>query len=1018
MKPIFLSIQAFGAFHTKQEIDFQKFDSLFLIHGPTGAGKTTIFDAMSYALYGETTGGRKNMRSDYAEDKTETEVEFVFKVGMQAHRILRKLKVTGKVEKTITEKQSYERGLWKDDIFTPDTEPLTKKTDIKDKIEHILGFTEAQFKQIIILPQGNFQEFLRANSDAKTEVLQKLFNADIYRQIREKLEEKGKEYASKQKELQTQIDAILKVNQIENLSEVEAHVAQFEENIKALEAQIPSLKTQLDEESKQLKEAQDLDALFKELAEAETKLASHTKNQEAMAELQEKLKRNENAEPFKADMAQHSELEKQRKSYENNILQQQSIILRIEKKIVDLNNILKEHQETWEEIIESNKLKINELEKVKPKFEEITQKEKALQDISKNLLACQNELKALQEKQTKTIAQEMELKEKAHNLEVIRQDKGKFEQILAQMKEKNLAYQQRIQVLEKYTQIQTAVKEATENEQKLGNDSQKKREAYNLLDAQWRNSQAFALAQTLEAGKPCAVCGSTNHPQKATQTTQIVTEEQLKKAQTEYDKAEKKYREATEARGQKEREQAEILAEGKSLREQLGDLASLTAEDMQARLKASEADFAKAQKAEQESAKIQQTLQTIAKDLATLEGQIKTNEGKENELKTAKAVQENLVQALIKDIPQDINNERELKDRMAKLGDEKETAQDLLQKHQQELQAEIAKMEKSKHTIEEDEKHLTGNRLEKRKGILDTIKDLEKSIEKNLAKYGFVETKEVLEAILKEDDKLTFKQKTEKYLAEKTKYQALFDEKKKKIGTRLKPDLASLQALVGKTEASHTEANRQLTQTITKKDSILQQRNEIKKQKAELDELNETYSGLPELINVAKGNNALNQRFEIFVLSVFLDEVLYYANQRLELLSNGRYELIRKEDSADKRSKGGMDLTISDAYTGTIRPVENLSGGETFFTSLALALGLADTAVAQAGGRSLDAMFIDEGFGTLDAETLDLAIKTLHNLSDEQRLVGIISHVAELKERIPAKVEVRKMKNGSVVRVS
>lgn len=612
----------------------------------------------------------------------------------------------------------------------------------------------------------------------------------------------------------------------------------------------------------------------------------------------------------------------------------------------------------------------------------------------------------------------MELKEKAKDLEALKQDKGKFEQIWAQMKEKNLAYQQRVAVLEKYNQIHKLVKDASENEQKLGNESQQKREAYNLLDAQWRNSQAYALAQTLEAGKPCVVCGSTNHPQKATQTTQIVTEEQLKKARTDYDNIEKKYRQATEARQEKEREQAEILAEGKSLREQLGDLASLTAEEMQARVKSAETDFAKAQKAEQEFAKIQQTLTTTGQELTTLEAQIKNNEGKENELKTAKAVQENLIQALIKDIPQDINNEAQLKERMGKLADEKETAQDLLHKHQQELQAEIAKMEKSKHTIEEDEKHLNGNRLEKRKGILDTIKDLEKSIEKNLAKYGFVETKDVLEAILKEEEKQNHKKETDKYEAKKTELKALFEEKKKKVGSRLKPELASLQAEVGKLEGDYMEMNRQLTQTKTEKEKIILQRNEITKQQTELDELNEMYAGLPELVNVANGKNDLRQKFEIFVLSVFLDEVLHYANQRLDLLSNGRYQLERSEGIVDGRKGAGMDLIVFDQYTGTTRPVENLSGGETFFTSLALALGLADTAVAQAGGRALDAMFIDEGFGTLDAETLDLAIKTLHNLSDEQRLVGIISHVAELKERIPAKLEVRKMKNGSVVRVS
>ncbi|TAE13897.1 MAG: hypothetical protein EAZ95_10515 [Bacteroidetes bacterium] len=973
---------------------------------------------MSYALYGETTGGRKNMRSDYADEKTETEVEFVFRVGMQAHRIVRRLKVSGRIEKSVTEKQFYEQGVWKDGIFTPDKEPLTKKTDIKDKVEHILGFTEAQFKQIIVLPQGNFQEFLRSKNNEKTEVLQKLFNADIYRQIREKLEERGKEYQRKHEELETKITTILQANQLRNFDEIEQLVAQYTQDIAQLEQSLPAVKAQFDKALLTLKDAQELDKIFQELAEAETKLASHTKNQEAMTQLLEKLKRNENAEPFKADMAQLGGLEKQRTSYEANILQQQSIILRTEKKIVEINHILKEHQETWEEIIEQNKLKINDLEKIKPKFEEISQKEKDLTALSQNLLNAQKDLQNLRVQYDKVVAQEMELKEKAKDLETLKQDKGKFEQILAQMKEKNLAYQQRVAVLEKYKQIEKLVKEASENEQKQGNEAQQKREVYNLLDAQWRNSQAFALAETLEAGKPCPVCGSEHHPQKATQTTQIVSEEQLKKAQKAYDEAEKKYRTAIDTRQQHEKALAEELAVGKSLREQLGELASLTAEQMQARVGEAQTNFAQAQQAEQESAQVQQKITALAQELASIEQKIKTNENKENELKTAIAVQSNLVQALIKDIPKEVNNEAELKERMHRLADEKETAQDLLHKHQQELQTEIGKMEKAKHTIEEDEKHLNGSRTEKRKGILDTIKDLEKSIQNNLAKYGFVETKEVLEAILKEDDKQTFKQKAEKYNAEKTKLQALLDEKKKKIGTRSKPDLALLNQEVGKLEVEYMQNNEKLTKAKTEKDRINQQRNEIDKQQTELQELNETHEGLPELVNVANGKNEMRQKFEIFVLSVFLDEVLHYANQRLDLLSNGRYQLERSEDVVDGRKGAGMDLLVFDQYTGTARPVENLSGGETFFTSLALALGLADTAVAQAGGRSLDAMFIDEGFGTLDAETLDLAIKTLHTLSDEQRLVGIISHVAELKERIPAKLEVRKMKNGSVVKIS
>ncbi|MBC8110882.1 MAG: SMC family ATPase, partial [Verrucomicrobia bacterium] len=191
----------------------------------------------------------------------------------------------------------------------------------------------------------------------------------------------------------------------------------------------------------------------------------------------------------------------------------------------------------------------------------------------------------------------------------------------------------------------------------------------------------------------------------------------------------------------------------------------------------------------------------------------------------------------------------------------------------------------------------------------------------------------------------------------------------------------------------------------------------IEKLKSQSKELYDNYQHIATLANIADGKNSVKQKFEAYVLSVFLDEVLQYANKRLDLLSQGRYQLLIKTEFTGGGKDTSLDLEVFDSYNNKKRDVQSLSGGETFFTSLALALGLADVATARAGGLKLDAIFIDEGFGTLDSETLDLAIRTLTNLDGEHRLVGIISHVGELKERISGRLEVIKEKNGSFLKV-
>lgn len=1019
MKPILLEVEAFGAFADKQTLDFQLFDEarLFLIHGPTGAGKTTLFDAMCYALYGETTNDRKpdSMRSDHVGEEAVSRVNFIFRVGHQyykAERTFYKVKKRKKEDQDkveFTHDQSFGRINAKTHEWEENS--LKKVGEIEHRVEQILGFSAKQFKQIVILPQGRFQELLTTtNADAKKEILIKIFNAHIYKEITVQLKTQATLQRKAIKEREQAVKARLEAIHIESTDTLTALIQDLETQLAAGKAQLPALEIEYKSLHTAFEFAKQLMALHIDLEATQIALDTHNQRQEQIQQLENQRNRATEADLFRKSIER---IEAEREKIivkQNEIRTNQSIIIKIEDELQKIQAKLTDLEDEEDAILEI-KQKMTDLEKLKPKFSELDDLQAELTKIEKNYADNQINIttsEALRATQQKTIEEKNQPQIEAQQM------------ILNQLSGLEI----KAELFEKYAKLREERKKALTEYDKCKKDfdnSEKdlkiKSEKYDSLkinlenlDLRWRKSQSALLAESLIEGKPCSVCGSTSHPNKAIKTDDFVSNEDLDATKQARNQAEKAY-DLTKTTFQDLKSQLEeIKLKGKSIAEQLGewkdkddDTFIKTAQETHAQLK-------QAREAEGVIQRLKKENQALADAIKALDSTLKSA------LEEAQRLQGQMIQtkAEIKNIrqtlPENLKNEADLENELDKLIDKVEK-----------YEAEKEQLQERKKTKEEDliKRHASNNEINKDiKQFTSDLEDLEKELKRELKKKNFADVADLQNALLEEADKSHLQKEIDSWKTRNIELETHKQKTEKQINAQPKPDLGLLQIELAGKEQSRDTSRELITQQETELKNLQNQQTEIAALAKELSELEAKAKDLFELSDLASGNNTLNQDFQTHVLSAFLDEVIDFANARLRVLSQERYELRRTEEITHGNRQAGLDLKVFDSYSGKERFVQNLSGGETFFTSLALALGLADVATVKAGGIHLDSMFIDEGFGTLDSTTLDLAIQTLMNLDGEYRMVGIISHVAELKERIGAsRVEVVKGQKGSTLRV-
>lgn len=879
MKPIQLVLSAFGPYVERTVIDFSALgeEGLFLIAGDTGAGKTTIFDAISFALYGEASGGKekrksKSFHSDYVSDQTETYVELTFRHRGETWWIRRNLEYQRPAKKKKDGMETTTRQAADAQMRNEDTgEEILRMDDVNRRVRELLGLTQDQFTQTVMIAQGDFLKILTASSDDRKKLFRDLFHTNLYVDLQSRLQEKNRACADEQKALE---QVILSA---EGKIDPEAEFAEREILLSYCG---------------QIQHTDALCALLARLIE-----------QEKAAQEQARAQKKEAADQIGALIAAVTEGERVNRDFAD-----------WESKKARLAALTAGQGE-----IDAQRAALAAARRAQQ-----LETDEALMRRTRRDMDAQRA--ALSEAQAALEQAEKALPEAETRMKEAESRGGEIHALLAQAKQ----MEDCLPVLGEVERLKAALDTQKRELQRLTEASSRAQVAYTAAQNSYYLSQAGLLARELKAGQPCPVCGSTAHPCPAQITPETVTRQALEQAAQRRETAEKAQSDAA----------TRLAANQAALDEREDRLRALKigADETRQRL----------------AARIDAAHQAAA--------------DRQREIDAARSA----YQALDK--------------RKTAAQSAVDAAQKQLAALEKDLRAQTEAFEQKRvaHGFEDEASY----RLAKR-----TNADIER-LDREIRNYD--EQKRTLAAQTHElEDKLSGRQRT---------------------------DLAALQnrraaALDRQAKAENAEKAmvRKLTLHESAEREIRQANAAIQKKRGKWQIIQELYTCCA---GIAAGNPRAKLTFEAYVQQYYFRFVVAAANKRLTRLTDGMFTLRVMREAANRVSQSGLDLEVLDRSTGQARDVSTLSGGESFLASLALALGLSDAVQSQSGQIRMDAMFIDEGFGSLDENALRSSIDVLLELADGKRLIGIISHVQELEERIDKQIVVTKTPNGSTVRMN
>jgi len=1017
VRPIVLKITAFGPYAGTETIDFRCMGerSFFLIHGPTGAGKTTILDAMCFSLFGRTSGEireGKAMRSDYVDPKVATEVIFDFALGQETYRVKRSPEQEVLKKRGVgTTKVSSSATLWQRTGLTEDdAEGRVVANDwrkVTEAAENLLGFKYEQFRQVVMLPQGEFRKLLLAGSKDRESILETLFQTELYRRVEEHFKFTAKQLAEEVKEISGKRNWILEEAGVSSSNELIGQLENDREKHRELFTALEAARQTLKAAREGLAKEERLKAEFDDLEQVKNRLADLMNLKETMTVQQDRLTRAQRA----ALLAETAESIRRRKA-EANEGEKKAAVLGAEFSLArQAEKLAKEEylrQDQQSNMREAALLEVTRLKGLEVKIMELEQACKDLEQ--KEQLAGQK--KAAWEKcsnQYRQLSDEVE-KEKTQRDTLM----GKASQVAAlesvwRESDKKEKYRQELDALRR--RYETKRKKHSELEQNFTVHEQvvlSARQELETMQSQWRFGQAAELANTLQEGKPCPVCGAEHHPRPAENVAAATSTIALELAQTKLKQAELCLEELRKPLRDSAIELETILVEGKKIKELVGadidkEVVALRTETELAVAQLNEAKEAGTllEKLDEKLALQKERMKIFEQQLAVLEEEQRAAQAS---VDAARAV----CQERTAIVPNEFRQEGRLKLELEKTIATRDALVARWNRVQEEARKAALVLERIKAALAAATETFSQvkNRLERE----------QTDFTKRLLEAGFTYEKDFYEAIMQEHERDALASQIKEYEQQVIVTKDRFVRLSERVKDLTVPDIAVTKAQVGQAEIL-TES---LGADVVRIETVIGKREEwltqLQKQGEILKTLEEQYAILGHLAEVATGQNSLRLSFHRFVLAALFDDCMQAANTRLRKMSHGRYALKRMEEVIHRGSAGGLDIEIEDSYTGFSRHVTTLSGGESFLASLSLALGLADVVQSYSGGIHLDTIFIDEGFGTLDAESLEMALQALMELQRRGRLVGIISHVPELKERIEARLEILPSKIGSTTR--
>jgi exonuclease SbcC len=920
VKPLRLRLNAFGPYPGLAEIDFRRLNTggIFLIHGPTGAGKTSVLDGISFALFGDASGSERSpekLRSDLASRDVVTEVTFEFKLGRDTYRVLRrprqltkKLRGEGMtVSQPRAELYKLDSGA---DLDLDQSWKLIESQDrrVDDAVIGLLGMSKEQFRQVVLLPQGQFREFLSSTSDKREELLETLFRGERYRLITEKFDERARELLKLVVNGRDRLKNLLQALDVDHLDALTLKKAEAEDRLRTLRSSRTEFETRFRMSQSDLQIARSLDKLSLELEKWNGKKVTHEERRNEYTRARLKLKLFKCAQPVLAQS--------------------------------DRVDLLR-----------------NEIKRTDGELKTQNERAQAADQVLKRHLDLQADLGRQAEENSRLELDREKLRELYISAKLLIETTTTHHQAEASL----ALYLRKLAEEQKQIHVQLTLDIRKAEEAAL--DSKR-------VKLDYHHSQAARLALELKENMPCPVCGSTDHPSIAHNLSARPSEKDLELAEERNIQASDRLRSTKLRLENMASEESRLRL---ALKSDLGDFAEKNLSGVKI-------------VSSQEAFELSRLLDRSASELARLEGEVSeenrdlaalSKRGQQIALKIEEFKKRSASAQNEKDIA--AKNSASLTGRLLTLHDQSKHQNDAL----------VAETEKLAALL-----------------LLSGLTDLTDAKSKALTESEFAQG-ELLLKMFEQDESLISSRISE------------LQNELNRVDRSTIGNLPHLESEFEKLDSERLErssAERSAKDTVEKLNTS---ESRVQKEERELKELESQYGIIGRLADVAMGKapNLSRVNFQRYVLASRLEEVLQLTSRRLFEMSRGQFILRRSQSNDDKRKSAGLDLEVEDAFSGSRRPTSSLSGGEGFMASLALALGLSDVVQSHLGGVRLEAVFIDEGFGSLDSDALELALKMLFELSSTQsgRMIGVISHVNELKEQIPHRLHVRKSIQGSQI---
>ncbi|CDZ24909.1 hypothetical protein CCDG5_1811 [[Clostridium] cellulosi] len=1009
MKPRKIIMQAFGPYLEKTEIDFTKLykSGLFLITGATGCGKSTILDAMSYALYGRAAGSIRDvrdMRTVGAPDDLETKVVFEMEKAGTVYKFERSMRIrkvkrrTGEIDKVTDYEENcsvMDGGEWK---------LLCSGAQMKDKAKELLGFSNEQFSQVVVLPQGEFRRLLTSPSTEKQKILETLFGTARWQAFSKALAQKAKSLGDELQKCADETITLCRSVECENVEQLEEAIRAAGEQLEGLNKDIESLLKQYNKKLTELRRAEQIENKFSELEAARRNLEELSKKKDSIEQKRERLSLSEKARELLP--------------YYNAFTESKTALSAAKSQLAEAEKALeaaKLEAKKAEEQAASCDEKDQELKKMAgdiARLEGILEPARALCAAAADLKNKGSEEKSAREKAVLESEKVKRLESEIEKLKAsIQKDREQYIAHLPDLTAEKKELEANIDALKNLEKLKSSVDELSKELNRkraeykaLKQNLENEKKALEAMQAALDSDAAYRLSQTLVDGEKCPVCGSVSHPCPATAVTGVPSKEEIETQKTIVDGLEKKHQAVL-------KDGAQIHGKFDSANKQYKELLSkcenlsYSLPEAQQRLEAVKRALSEANEAAERVKNLEAQQKRAENELAAAREQCeKLKKAAEDSSAAVTALKERY-SLLTASVPEELRDAAEVERKINALKEQCESIS-------QTVKALRDRLEKAKSAL--------SGALERQKAAQDVAKTAEAAFEKAQKEYiGCLENlhlprdTDVKALTLTEEEYQALKAEIESFDREINLQKDKVVSLNKELSGVSRPDIESLRRSEQEARERNAEAQSQKGALEARLKSLENVKKSLRENAEREEKLRQEFSLYDHLSGLANGGNPLKTPIHQFVLGLMLDDIVACANIHLSQLSRGRYTLIRAASPTRGNGTKGLELAVGDAWSGGERGVSTLSGGEMFLASLSLAFGLSDVVQSYSGGIRLDSLFIDEGFGSLDTETLETAMNALEKLRLSGRLIGVISHVGELRERITARIDVIRRPDGT-----